>query len=161
MWNIKAKKQNFDLSDPDSVELSHINESDLLSSSSKRMDSIKNRKGNGCRECEIYIEEIEKYKKNINTFHILFNNIGNILTKTIKDLKLNQKQKEMFVGIFKMLEGKNNDDKKQSYRKNIMREKDRLEIFLYFPCIYLFNHYLFILNLIFLLNKNLNLKFIS
>ena len=112
MWNIKAKKQNFELTDPDSVELSHINESDLLSSSSKRMDSIKNRKGNGCRECEIYIEEIEKYKKNINTFHILINNIGNILTKTIKDLKLNQKQKEMFVGIFKMLEGKNNDDKK-------------------------------------------------
>ena len=112
MWNIKAKKQNFDLSDPDSVELSHINDSDLLSSGSKKMDSIKYKKGEGCSQCDKYIHEIEKYKKNLNKFNILINDIGNCLTKIIKDLKLNQKQRDMFGEVFKMLENKDNDEKK-------------------------------------------------
>ena len=57
MWNIKSKKEtNFELIEPDSLELGYLNESDLLSAGSK-----KNKDSN--LELEKYKEEIEQYKK--------------------------------------------------------------------------------------------------
>ena len=104
MWNIKPKKEtSFELIEPDSSDMGHLSESDLLSSESEKRKETNN-------DIERYKEEIEQYKKTfkylenkISKYDILLNNIVNILIKIIKNIKLDQKQKELFFTLFRML----------------------------------------------------------
>ena len=104
MWNIKPKKEtSFELIEPDSSDMGHLSESDLLTTKSKKRKEINN-------DIERYKEEIEQYKKTfkylenkISKYDILLNNIVNILIKIIKNIKLDQKQKELFFTLFRML----------------------------------------------------------
>ena len=104
MWNIKSKKEtNFELIEPDSSDMGHLSESDLLSTGSK-----KSKEGNS--DLEKYKEEVEQYKKvfkylesKITKYDILLNNIVNILTKIVKTMQMNQSQKELFFTLFRML----------------------------------------------------------
>ena len=105
MWNIKPKKEtNFEFIEPDSSELGYLNESDLLSAGSRK------NKDNNNSDLEKYKEEIEQYKKvfkylenKMNKYDNIFNNITNILIKIVKNIQVNQKQKDLFCNLFRIL----------------------------------------------------------
>ena len=121
MWNIKPKKEsNFELIEPDSSEMGHLSESDLLSTGSK-----KSKEANS--DLVKYKEEVEQYKKvfkylenKMTKYDVLLNNIVNILIKIVKNLQMNESQKELFFTLFRMLNIKdekivtfiNNENKK-------------------------------------------------
>ena len=103
-WNIKPKNEtNFIFIEPDPSELGHLSESDLLSAGSK-----KGKEGN--LDLEKYKEEIEQYKKvfkylenKMSKYDTLFNDITNIVIKIAKNMQVNQKQKELFCSLFRIL----------------------------------------------------------
>ena len=104
MWNIKSKKEsNFELIEPDSSEMGHLSESDLLSAGSK-----KSKEANS--DLNKYKEEVEQYKKvfkylenKMSKYDVLLNNIVNILIKIVKNMQMNENQKELFFTLFRML----------------------------------------------------------
>ena len=104
MWNIKPKKEsNFELIEPDSSEMGHLSESDLLSTGSKKSKEVNS-------DLVKYKEEVEQYKKvfkylenKMTKYDVLLNNIVNILIKIVKNLQMNDSQKELFFTLFRML----------------------------------------------------------
>ena len=104
MWNIKPKKEsNFELFEPDSSDMGHLSERDLLSTGSK-----KNKDGK--IEIQKYKEEVEQYKKvykylenKINKYDNLLDNVITILGEIVKNMEMNQKQKKLFYTLFRML----------------------------------------------------------
>ena len=104
MWNITPKKEtNFEFIEPDSSDMGYLSESDLLSNGSKKLKEAN-------LDLEKYKKEIEEYKitfkyleNKINKYENLLKNIVDVLTKIIKNMKMNQKQKELFFTLFRML----------------------------------------------------------
>mgnify|MGYP006873029993 CR=1 FL=1 len=121
MWNIKPKNDNnFVLVEPDPSEMGPLNESDLLSTGSK-----KGKDGN--IEIQKYKEEVEQYKKvykylenKMDKYDNLIDNVIKILGEIVKNMEMNQKQKKLFYTLFRMLNVKdekiltiiNSDNKK-------------------------------------------------
>ena len=104
MWNIKPKKEtNFELVEPESDDMGHLSESDLLSNGSKKIQETN-------LEVEKYKKELEEYKitfkyleNKMNKYENLLKNIVEVLIKIIKNMKMNEKQKELFFTLFRML----------------------------------------------------------
>ena len=121
MWNIKPKKEtNFELSEPDSSEMGHLSESDLLASESKKRNEGKLDTDEDKKEIEQYKKAFKYLENKISQYDNLLNNIVNTLIKIIKNMQMNQKQKELFFSLFRMLNIKdeniisliNNENKK-------------------------------------------------